>query len=123
ARAVATPGPAAAGSAAVHVRLAGGVVPGVAEGATPHAGPPLEWSRMCGPVRGAITGAILREGWAADPEAAAALAGSGHIHFAPCHHHGAVGPMAGILSPSMPVGVVENASTGNRAFATLHDGL
>src|SRR5262245_15878427 len=113
----------AARPALVDVRPAGEVVPGLAERAILHAGPPIEWSRMCGPVRGAITGAILHEGWAADPEAAAALAGSGHIHFAPCHHHGAVGPMAGILSPSMPVVVVENASTGNRAFATLNEGL
>lgn len=78
---------------------------------------------MCGPVRGAIIGAILSEGWADTVEAATVLAGSGDITFAPCHHHGAVGPMAGILSASMPVLVVENASGGNRAFATLNEGL
>jgi hypothetical protein len=105
------------------VRPAAEVVPGLEERMILHAGPPIEWSRMCGPVRGAITGAILYEGWAANPEAAAALAASRRIRFAPCHHHGAVGPMAGILSPSMPVVVVENASHGNRAFATLNEGL
>jgi Protein of unknown function (DUF1116) len=105
------------------VRPAAEVVPGLEDRTILHAGPPIEWPRMCGPVRGAITGAILYEGWAGDPEAAAALAASGRVRFAPCHHHGAVGPMAGILSPSMPVVVVENASHGNRAFATLNEGL
>jgi hypothetical protein len=78
---------------------------------------------MCGPVRGAIVGAILFEGWATTPEAAETLAESGTVRFSPCHDHGAVGPMAGILSPSMPVVVVENAPGGTRAFATMNEGL
>ena len=41
----------------------------------------------------------------------------------PCHEHGAVGPMAGIISPSMPVWVVENTAAGNRAFCNLNEGL
>ncbi|HEX9125928.1 MAG TPA: DUF1116 domain-containing protein [Methylomirabilota bacterium] len=88
-----------------------------------HAGPPIAWTRMCGPMRGAVIGAILYEGWAATPEAAEPLAGGGEVTFAPCHHFGAVGPMAGILSPSMPVVIVENAPGGTRAFATLNEGL
>jgi hypothetical protein len=88
-----------------------------------HAGPPIAWTRMCGPMRGAVIGAILYEGWAATPEAAERLAGGGEVTFAPCHHFGAVGPMAGILSPSMPVVIVENAPGGTRAFATLNEGL
>ncbi len=88
-----------------------------------HAGPPIAWSRMCGPMRGAVVGAILYEGWADTPEAAEKLAGGGGVTFAPCHHFGAVGPMAGILSPSMPVVIVENAPGGTRAFATLNEGL
>ena len=88
-----------------------------------HAGPPIAWTRMCGPMRGAVIGAILYEGWADSPEAAQRLADGGAIDFAPCHHFGAVGPMAGVLSPSMPVFIVENASGGNRAFAILNEGL
>ncbi|MBA3876004.1 MAG: hypothetical protein C0498_03570 [Anaerolinea sp.] len=88
-----------------------------------HSGPPIPWERMCGPVRGAIVGAILFEGWATSPDQAEALAGSGAIGFSPCHHHGAVGPMAGVISPSMPVVVVENAAGGTRAHATLNEGL
>jgi len=88
-----------------------------------HAGPPVAWARMCGPMRGAVIGAILYEGWAETPDAAERLADGGGVTFAPCHHFGAVGPMAGILSPSMPVVVVENAPGGTRAFATLNEGL
>jgi hypothetical protein len=88
-----------------------------------HSGPPIEWPRMAGPVRGAIVGAILFEGWAETPEAAEALAESGAVSFSPCHHHGAVGPMAGVVSPSMPVVVVENTAAGTRASATLNEGL
>jgi hypothetical protein len=78
---------------------------------------------MCGPMRGAIVGAILYEGWARDAARAQAMAESGEVAFEPCHHHAAAGPMAGIVSPSMPVWMVANAAGGNRAFATLNEGL
>lgn len=88
-----------------------------------HAGPPITWDRMCGPVRGAVMGACLYEGWAKSPDEAAQLAASGAITFEPCHHHHAVGPMAGIISPSMPVWIIENAAFDNRAFCTMNEGL
>ena len=88
-----------------------------------HSGPPIAWADMCGPQQGAIAGAILYEGWAADLDAAEGLAASGAIALEPCHAHGAVGPMAGVISPSMPVWVVENATAGNRAFSNLNEGL
>ena len=88
-----------------------------------HAGPPIEWSAMCGPMRGALIGAMLFEGWADSPDAAADLLERGHVKTEPCHHHGAVGPMAGIISPSMPVWVVEDAAIGRRSFCTLNEGL
>ncbi|MCG8458034.1 MAG: DUF1116 domain-containing protein, partial [Holophagales bacterium] len=87
-----------------------------------HAGPPIEWQRMSGPLRGAIVGAALFEGWARDPGSAEELASGGGIRFEPCHHHGAVGPMAGVTSPSMAVYVVENGEHGNRAFSNLNEG-
>src|SRR5688500_11877149 len=88
-----------------------------------HAGPPIEWPRMCGPLRGAVCGAIVFEGWAADLAAAEALAASGAVEFAPNHHFGAVGPMTGITTRSMPLLVVENRKFGNRAFCTINEGL
>ncbi len=88
-----------------------------------HSGPPITWERMCGPTRGAIMGALIYEGLAETPEEAAALAASGEIEFAPCHHFNAVGPMAGIISPSMPVFIVKNETTGHLAYATQNEGL
>ena len=88
-----------------------------------HAGPPVAWRDMCGPMRGAILGAILYEGWARDAKTAQQLAASGEIAFAPCHAHAAVGPMAGVISPSMPVWIVENSANGARAFSNLNEGL
>jgi Protein of unknown function (DUF1116) len=88
-----------------------------------HAGPPIEWTRMCGPMKGAIIGALLFEGWAKNSTQARAMAASGEIDFEPCHHHAAVGPMAGIISPSMPVWIVKNAMGGNRAYSNLNEGL
>lgn len=82
-----------------------------------HAGPPISWEKMCGPMRGAVVGAILYEGWASSPPHAEALASRGEVKFSPCHEHGAVGPMSGIISPSMPLVVVRNRTAGNLAYA------
>jgi hypothetical protein len=88
-----------------------------------HAGPPIEWSRMCGPLKGALCGAIVFEGWAGDLAAAEKLAAGGGVEFAPNHHFGAVGPMTGITTKSMPLLVVENRTFGNRALCALNEGL
>ena len=88
-----------------------------------HSGPPIEWERMCGPMQGAVIGSILLEGWAADEEAARDLAATAGVRFAPCHHYGAVGPMAGLVSPSMPMFVVRNAEHGNLAYSSLNEGM
>ena len=102
---------------------AGDVIPGMEERLILHAGPPVTWADMCGPMQGGVIGAILHEGWADDADGARNLAASGDIAFAPNHHHDAVGPMAGITSPSMPVWIVANREHGNRAFCNLNEGL
>ena len=104
------------------VRAAGDVIPGMRANLLLHAGPPIPWDRMCGPVRGAVMGALIFEGLAADADEAVALAGSGKIDFEPCHHHQAVGPMAGVISPSMMVYIVENRAHGNRAYSGMNEG-
>ena len=88
-----------------------------------HAGPPITWDKMCGPMRGAVAGAIVFEGWASDLEAATKLAASGGIEFHPNHHFGAVGPMTGMTTVSMPLFVVENTRFGNRAYCAINEGL
>ena len=98
------------------------VIPGMKDNLILHAGPPIEWERMSGPLRGAVIGALLFEGLAASETDAASLVERGEVEFDSCHHHGAVGPMAGVISPSMKVYVVENAEHGNLAFSNLNEG-
>jgi succinyl-CoA synthetase alpha subunit len=102
---------------------AGDVVPGMRKNLVLHAGPPLDWSCMCGPMRGAVIGALMYENLAKTPEQAIELAASGEIDFEPCHNHKSVGPMAGIMTESMPVWMVQNKTFGNMAYATLNEGL
>ena len=98
------------------------LIPGMHEDLLLHAGPPIAWANASGPLRGALIGALIFEGRADDEEEAAALIESGHVDLAPCHHHSAVGPMAGVISPSMAVYIVENRTHGNRAFSNLNEG-
>ncbi|HEY7357792.1 MAG TPA: DUF1116 domain-containing protein [Ktedonobacterales bacterium] len=107
----------------VDVRPASEVVPGMSRQTIFHAGPPITWERMCGPLRGAVIGALLYEELARTEQEALALIERGEIEFSPCHHHQAVGPMAGVISASMPVYVLEDQIHGNRAFSTLNEGL
>lgn len=100
----------------VDIAPAGEVIPGMAGKMITHAGPPIAWRQMCGAQRGAIIGMVLFEGWASTVEEATALLENGEVRLEPNHHHQAVGPMAGTISPSLPVWVVENRAFGNRAF-------
>jgi hypothetical protein len=88
-----------------------------------HSGPPITWDRVSEPVRGAILGAIRYEGWAANDDAARGLIETGAVRLEPCHHHASAGPMAGAVTPSMPVFVVENRAYGSRGHATINEGL
>ncbi|MDD0824283.1 DUF1116 domain-containing protein [Mannheimia sp. AT1] len=99
------------------------VIPGMTDKTILHAGPPIVWSKMNGPMRGAICGAILFEKWAKNLDEAAELAASGEINFRPCHEHQAVGSMTGVTSPSMYVHVVKNMTHGNIAFTNLSEQL
>ncbi len=117
----------AANPVLVDVQPAGKVIPGLGKRVLLHAGPPLEWRRMCGPMQGAVAGAIVFEGWAPDLKAAARLAVSGGVRFHPNHRYGAVGPMTGITTRSMPVMVVENRAkginAGNHSYCMINEGL
>jgi len=99
------------------------VMPELGEHVILHAGPPIEWARMCGPMRGAVCGVMVLEGWARDLTEAEQIVEAGEITFAPTHHFDAVGPMTGLTTMSQPVLVVENRKFGNKAFCTLNEGL
>lgn len=104
------------------VATARDVIPGMKDNLFLHAGPPIEWERMSGPLRGAIIGAMLFEGLGKSETQAASMVERGEVEFDACHHHGAAGPMAGVISASMKVYVVENAEHGNKAFSGLNEG-
>ena len=107
----------------VGMDLALNVVPEMTEHTILHAGPPIAWENMCGPMKGAVIGAVLFEGLAADDEEAVKLIESGAIKFDPCHEHKAVGPMAGVLSAHMPVHIVKNETNGDFAYCSINEGL
>lgn len=88
-----------------------------------HAGPPVAIDGMCSAMRNAAVGALVFEGWARDLREAAEALGAGGIDFASAHDHHALGPMAGIISPSMPVLVLEDGASGNRSYVTINEGL
>jgi hypothetical protein len=98
------------------------VIPGMRPNLLLHAGPPIAWERMSGPLRGAVIGALIFEKLAADEKEAVALVERGGIDFAPCHHHATVGPMAGVTSASMQVYIVEDTEHGHRTFSNLNEG-
>lgn len=107
----------------VDVGVAGDLIDGLDDRTFLHAGPPVDWTDAAGPLRGALIGAMLYEGLADDPDQAVSLADGGAITLSPCHHHRTVGPMAGVVSASMPVAVVRDEVGDGMAFTTLNEGL
>jgi Protein of unknown function (DUF1116) len=107
----------------VDVMAAGEAIDGLGARHVLHAGPPIGWERMCGPMRGAIMGIAVFEGWARDLGDAADQAAAGAFRFEPNHHYGAVGPMTGITTQGQPLLVVENRAFGNRAYCAINEGL
>jgi hypothetical protein len=112
----------AAGSHLVDVRPAREVI-GLEDRMLLHSGPPLTWETASGPMRGALVGACLFEGWADDVEDAERMLAAGEITLDPCHHHRTVGPMAGVTSPSMWMWCLTDPVHGGQAFCNLNEGL
>jgi succinyl-CoA synthetase alpha subunit len=88
-----------------------------------HAGPPIQYSEMTGPMQGSCVGAALFEGWAKDEAEARRMLEAGEVEFIPCHHVNAVGPMGGITSGNMAVLVVKNKADGTLAYCTMNEGI
>lgn len=96
---------------------------GLGKGEFLHAGPPLSFDRASGPMRGALIGAMLFEGLADSPESAEQKLTAGEAHLDPCHHHHTVGPMAGVVSPSMWMLKLIDPVHGGTAYCSLNEGL
>jgi hypothetical protein len=111
-----------AGARLVDVRPASEAL-GLERGHFLHAGPPIDWEHASGPLRGALIGAVLFEGLAETPEAAEKALAAGDFTWEPCHHRGAVGPMAGVVSPSMWMFELVDPTDGRRSWCSLNEGL
>jgi hypothetical protein len=96
---------------------------GLEPGSFLHAGPPLTWDRASGPMRGALIGAVLFEGLSDTPEEAERQLASGAYGLEPCHHRDAVGPMAGVVSPSMWLYELRDEVHDNTSWCSLNEGL
>ena len=107
----------------VDVDLAGKRIPNLKSKMILHAGPPIEWEDMSGTLRGAILGAILLEKWADSIKEAEELVVLKKIEFDSCDNHSSVGPMAGVISPNMPVFVIKDRLSQNYAYTNFNEGL
>lgn len=107
----------------IAVGKAGDDIPGMTKKTILHAGPPITWDRMSEPLRGAIIGGLIYEKLATTEEEAKKLIASGEIIFDACHHHNTVGPMAGVVTYSMPVWILQNKAFGNYSYCTFNEGL
>ncbi len=107
----------------VGIDLAKNVIEGMDENTILHAGPPITWEKMAGPMKGAVIGALIFEKRVTNEEEAEKLINSGVIKFSPCNEHKAVGPMAGIISANMPVHIIEDKTLGGFAYCTVNEGL
>ena len=107
----------------VDIRPAREAVEGMGERTLLHAGPPIDWADASGPLRGALIGALLYEELAGHPDDAVRMLEADEVELSPCHHHRAVGPMAGVVSPSMPMYILADDEHGTRACCTQNEGL
>ncbi|MGL4367192.1 MAG: DUF1116 domain-containing protein [Brevinemataceae bacterium] len=107
----------------IDIKPAIDAIPNMKKNLILHAGPPISYENMAGPMKGAVLGALIFEELANTLEEAEALVNSGKIEFAPCNNFDTVGPMAGIVSASMPVHIVVNKVSGRKAFCTVNEGL
>ena len=107
----------------VDVCPAGELLPELDDHSIGHAGPPIAWADMCGPMQGAVMGAAVYEGMASTLEEAAEMAASGKIRFISNHSMHCVGPMTGMITRSMPLWVVRNKTFGNCAYSTFNEGI
>jgi hypothetical protein len=85
----------------VGIRPAASVTPETRSRRFLHAGPPLAREELPGPVVGAVVG---------------------ELELMPCQDAGGGGAVAGVVSPTLPVVVVQS-SAGNLAFSPLNEGL
>ncbi len=106
----------AADAVLVDIKPAGKAISGFKSNLITHAGPPIEWSRMCFTQRFAVMNLAVYEGLADTPEQAASLIEREEILIADNHRYGNVSGMCGVTSASLPVFIVESKPFGGVAY-------
>jgi hypothetical protein len=86
-------------------------------------GAPLEWRQYRGGQRNGVIGGAIFEGLARDAADADRKLTAGEIHVRSCGDYRCAGSLVGIYTASMPVLVVENRASGNRAYCNLFEGV
>ncbi|MGI9553770.1 MAG: DUF1116 domain-containing protein [Thermodesulfobacteriota bacterium] len=97
-------------------------VPGMTPSTILHSGTPISWRRMCDPMKRAVKGALIFEGLARDDLGAEKKLRNNKVTLSPNHHHDCVGPMTGVISPSMPVIITKDVKSGKKVFSTFNEG-
>lgn len=101
---------------------AGEVIPGMKPNTVLHSGPEIEFAAMRGAHRQGIVGALLFEGIARDEKEAVGMIEAGEIDIRAANDFNSGAPGSGITSSSMAVLVVEEKTSGIRAFAPPIEG-
>lgn len=83
-------------------------IPGMRKNLVLHAGPPITWNQASEPLKGGIIAGLIFEGLAKTKEDAMRMIENEEVDLEPCHDHSAVAPMAGIITSSMSVYIVED---------------
>ena len=96
----------------VGVKPAGEVVPGMRPNLILHAAPPASWDDLAPVLRAGLLGAARFEGLAHE-----------EAELGAAQDHSAMAGGAGSITASLPVLVVEDRATGNRAFHFLMEGF
>src|SRR3989454_12521241 len=79
----------------VGIAPAAEMIPGMRRNLILHAGPPITWDRMSGPLRGAVIGGLVFSGPATGEWGRGGRGEAAKQQVVPAHQHGALGPGAG----------------------------
>ena len=88
---------------------------GLADKTILHAGPPIEYGRMCAGHRRSMANACLFEGWAKTEDEAIRLLENGDVKCEAACDYATDGSGYGIITKSVPLLIVEDRDYGSRA--------
>lgn len=88
---------------------------GLADKTVLHAGPPIEYARMCRGHQRSMVNACFFEGWATSQDEAVRMLESGEVKVESAFDYDTNGSGYGIITKSVPLLIVEDRETGGKA--------